>query len=144
MTSFLFLIQALLDKQSSRSPEKEELTALSDALTSHLPDGNPDVEHLRRQLSELNTTWSDMSDRLEQQQADLALAHNLAKSYEKATQKLLPWVPGTLEHLKGLGPPPAEPEAVEARKSMIEVTGYSRSVGRNLLVQCTIGLQAPY
>ncbi len=116
------MLQSVLDQQASRAPVREDLTSLSTTLTSLLPDKNPDTEHLQGQLRDLDTKWSSLTDQLGQQQANLASAHTLATSYEGATQKLLPWVPQTLEVLANLGPPPADPQAVEERKSRIEVT----------------------
>lgn len=37
-------------------------------------------------------------------------------------QRLLPWVPDTLSHISSLGACPTEPEAVEKRKKVIEVS----------------------
>ena len=105
----------------SHTPEKDKLAPLLSTLTSHLPSENPDREGLQNQFDELTSRWSDLTDHLGQCQSNLDSTLALAKNYEGAADKLLPWVPDTLNRLENLGPPPAEPEAVEKLKSEIEV-----------------------
>lgn len=110
-----------MQQLASHAPEKDKLAPLLTTLTSHLPTENPDREGLQNQFDELTSRWSDLTDHLGQCQSNLDSTLALAKNYEGAADKLLPWVPNTLNRLENLGPPPAEPEAVEKLKSEIEV-----------------------
>ena len=118
----LSVSQALLQQLASQIPEKDSLGPLLATLTSHLPTENPDREGFQDQFDELTSRWSNLSDKLGQCHANLDSALALAKTYEGATEKLLPWVPDTLGRLENLGPPPTDPEAVEKLKSEIEVS----------------------
>ena len=110
-----------MQQLASHAPEKDKLAPLLSTLTSHLPTENPDREGLQNQFDELTSRWSELTDHLGQCQSNLDSTLALAKNYEGAADKLLPWVPDTLNRLENLGPPPTEPEAVEKLKSEIEV-----------------------
>ena len=112
-----------MEQLAAKSSDKDSLTSLFTTLVSELPGESKERESLHQQLEELNSRWTALSDQLEQHESNLEAGHTLAKGYEGAMNKLLPWVPETLDRLENLGPPPSEPEMVEKRKNQIEVSG---------------------
>jgi len=117
------LPQHLAEEVQTKEADKDSLPLLFSELTSSLPSENSDCESLQSTLDSLNTGWANLTQQMGQQQTCLEMALGLANVTEGAVGKLIPWVPDTLQHLKSLGPPPAEPEQVEQQKAELEVSG---------------------
>lgn len=123
-STFLILcdpIQEMTERLGAKSAEKEALVTLLADLVAKLPPDSKEKESLQTQVDDVTKKWSALSENLSQHESNLEAAFMLAKGREGAMAKLFPWVPGTLERLENLGPPPAEPELVEKLKAEIEV-----------------------
>ena len=117
-----------MEDLASKAADKENLAKLFSELISDLPDDIPEKQSLQNSLDKLNTSLSNLSDQLARDQTSLDAALGLARSYEGAQEKLVPWVPETLDRLEKLGAPPTEPEMVEQLKADIEVMAENPTV----------------
>lgn len=118
----------MLEQMSCHQATKDDLQPLFVQLTSELPDSSDERTRLQNQLDEIEQKWANLSDQLKQHQSNLDIALPLAKSHESTMEKLLPWIPNTLERLETMGPPPAEPDLVQQLKSEVEVCSFISSL----------------
>ena len=114
-------MQELLSEMAERTPKKDKLALLYDELTNQLPADNPDKETLKSQFDDFNQQWLDLSDQLDQSEASLDSAVELASRYEPAHERLYPWIPQSLRKLEGFESLPSNPEAVSQARKEVEV-----------------------